>query len=54
MRSRAVSAQAGPRSDNWIREGRFPRPVKLGAKMRRWRSDVIDRWIEERTGGTAA
>jgi len=29
--------------------GRFPRPLDLGGKVRRWRSDELDDWIEQRT-----
>ena len=27
----------------------FPRPVHLGVTAPRWRSDEVDRWIEQRT-----
>ncbi len=30
-----------------IREGRFPRPVKLAARAVAWRSDVVNAWIEQ-------
>lgn len=34
--------------------GRFPRPVDLGGKVRRWRSDELEAWIEERTAARDA
>lgn len=32
----------------WIREGRFPKPVRLGANCVAWRSDDVDQWINTR------
>ena len=29
-------------------EGNFPRPVKLGGRAVAWRSDDIEKWINER------
>lgn len=29
--------------------GRFPRPLDLGGKVRRWRADELDEWIEQRS-----
>ena len=29
--------------------GTFPRPLDLGGRVRRWRSDELDAWIEART-----
>lgn len=29
----------------WMGEGRFPKPVKLGAHMVAWPEDTIDAWI---------
>lgn len=29
----------------WMGEGRFPKPVKLGAHMVAWPEDTIDVWI---------
>lgn len=31
-----------------IKEGTFPKPIKLGARSIGWPSTVIDEWIEER------
>lgn len=31
-----------------IQEGRFPRPVKLGARAVGWDSSSIDSWIKQR------
>lgn len=37
---------------SWIyaemREGRFPRPVKLAERCVRWREADIDKWIEDK------
>lgn len=39
-------------SRTWVysasKEGRFPKPIRLGAKSIRWLAEDIDRWIEER------
>ena len=32
-----------------MREGRFPRPLAIGAKSRGWRSDEVQDWIDRRT-----
>jgi prophage regulatory protein len=32
-----------------IQEGRFPRPIRLGARAVGWRSQDIDAWIRART-----
>lgn len=29
-------------------EGNFPRPVRLGGRAVAWRSDAIEKWINER------
>ncbi|NNK95721.1 MAG: AlpA family transcriptional regulator [Desulfobacterales bacterium] len=31
-----------------IKEGTFPRPVKLGARSVAWRSNEVDEWIQAR------
>ena len=31
-----------------IKEGKFPRPVKLGARSVAWRSNEVDEWIQAR------
>jgi prophage regulatory protein len=39
-------------SRTWVyaasKEGRFPKPIRLGSKSIRWLAEDIDRWIEER------
>ena len=30
-----------------LKLGTFPKPIALGSRAVRWRSDEIDRWIEE-------
>lgn len=32
----------------WVREGHFPKPVRLGVKCVAWRPDEIDQWINTR------
>ena len=32
----------------WIKEGKFPKPVRLGANMVRWKASDIEVWIVER------
>ena len=55
LRLRAILAPAGPipvsRSTWWagIKDGRFPKPIKLGKRVTVWRVEDIRRLIE--TGG---
>jgi prophage regulatory protein len=49
MRSREVQAMTGlPKSSlhNMAREGRFPAPLKLGARAVAWRAQDVVAWIE--------
>ena len=52
MRIRAILAPAGPipvsRSTWWqgVKDGRFPKPVKLGKRVSAWRVEDIRRLIE--------
>lgn len=32
----------------WAREGRFPKPVRLGENCTRWRLTDLERWEAER------
>ena len=32
----------------WIKEGRFPKPIHLGANMVRWKASDIESWVTER------
>ncbi|MDN3520019.1 helix-turn-helix domain-containing protein [Halomonas ramblicola] len=32
----------------WVRQGRFPAPVKLGENCTRWRLSDLERWEAER------
>ena len=32
----------------WVREGYFPKPIKLGANCVAWRRDEVDAWLESR------
>lgn len=37
-----------------VKCGEFPRPVRLGPRTNAWKSDEIDKWIEERPLATAS
>lgn len=32
----------------WVREGRFPKPVQLGPKVIAWQGEVINAWLSEK------
>ena len=32
----------------WIKEGNFPKPVRLGANMVRWKASDIEAWMTDR------
>ena len=32
----------------WIKEGKFPKPVRLGANMVRWKASDIEAWMTNR------
>lgn len=32
----------------WVREGHFPKPVRLGANCVAWRADDVNQWINSR------
>ena len=34
----------------WMNEGRFPRPIKVGPRTVRWRTEDIEEWLAERRG----
>jgi len=34
-----------------IREGTFPKPVKIGERMVAWNSEAIDAWITKQIAG---
>lgn len=33
--------------NRWVREGRFPKPVKIGANCTRWRVTDVEQWEAE-------
>ena len=35
----------------WVAEGRFPKPVKLSARVSAWRVQDIEDWMKETEGG---
>jgi prophage regulatory protein len=38
---------------SWVREKRFPPPVRLGLRAVAWRSTEVDAWIASRTEARA-
>jgi len=34
-----------------MKEGKFPRPVKIVGKINGWNSEQVERWIDERLEG---
>ena len=32
----------------WIKQGKFPKPIRLGANMVRWKASDIEAWLTER------
>jgi predicted DNA-binding transcriptional regulator AlpA len=34
----------------WVREGRFPKPFKLGDSVTVWNADEVDAFIERQSG----
>ncbi len=49
IRSKEVQAITGlPKSSlhNMARDGRFPRPLKLGARAVAWREEDVQAWVE--------
>lgn len=49
---RAVKSRTGYRSTqtiyNLMNEGRFPRPVAVGARTKRWVEAEVEQWIQDR------
>ncbi|WP_409017795.1 helix-turn-helix transcriptional regulator [Caballeronia sp. LZ033] len=37
----------------WVREGKFPQPIQLGARRIGWRSDEVQAWIDARPRANA-
>ncbi|HEX7687954.1 MAG TPA: AlpA family phage regulatory protein [Burkholderiaceae bacterium] len=33
----------------WVREGNFPKPVRLSSRITAWRVEDVERWIASRT-----
>ena len=51
LRRQEVEARVGiARSTiyQWVSEGRFPAPLKLGPRLIAWRESDLDRWLEAR------
>ncbi len=34
----------------WVREGKFPAPVKIGANCTRWRLSDVEKWETQQEG----
>lgn len=48
---REVMARAGVSRTTvylWSREGKFPKPVRVGTRMVAWREDEIEAWLKAR------
>lgn len=37
----------------WVREGKFPKPFKLGESVTVWDAAEVDAFLAQRAGGTA-
>jgi prophage regulatory protein len=37
---------------DWIAQGAFPKPIKLGASAIGWRASDVQSWIDDRDGKT--
>jgi prophage regulatory protein len=51
LRLPAVEARTGLTKDSiylGVRRGEFPKPVRVGKRRVAWRSDELERWIQER------
>lgn len=35
---------------DWINKGKFPKPVKLGPRIVRWKRSDLENWEQERQG----
>lgn len=38
---------------SWCKQGKFPKPIKLGENCTAWNSKDIDEWLEERINASA-
>lgn len=57
LRRREVESRTGlPTSTlyDYMADGRFPRPVKLGPRAVGWPEEAVDRWIEDRIASANA
>lgn len=56
LRRHTVEARTGlSRSTiyEWIKQGQFPQPVKLGARIVAWRESELDDWLKKRQSRSA-
>lgn len=37
---------------NHVKQGKFPKPVKLSGNITAWRNEDVIAWISEKSGGT--
>lgn len=43
----ARKASINPRTlENWVKAGRFPKPVRIGTRTVRWRPEDVDIWLK--------
>lgn len=51
LRSQEVVARLGIGQSTlfrWVKEGRFPQPIRAGKRFTRWRLSDVERWEEDR------
>lgn len=36
---------------DWVRAGKFPKPIKLGQRAAGWTLEQIEQWLKERQSG---
>lgn len=34
--------------DNWVKQGKFPQPIKFGGRVKFWEENTVRRWIQEK------
>lgn len=38
---------------SWCKQGKFPKPIKLGENCTAWNSKDIDKWLEQKINASA-
>lgn len=44
---------SGPTIWRWVRQGKFPPPVRLGPQVTAWPMEAIEKFLAQRTNGAA-